>query len=198
MNQTTRHSILLFTFIYLLAGNVAAQRISFGLYTSDDIVLTPLNLGILNFNDKQPIILSGETVTINLTDNAVTILTIEGRADMDVTLTIDAPATLDLDVTNIIPVAIRFAYSNSGATTDITARASAIEVPAGFTSVTFPIKRRTSGLPAPPPTPGQTGYSGPTGTAYLFLYGTFGQVPVNAAAGNYTGNINIHVEYSKY
>ena len=198
MNQTTKHNILLLTIILLLVGNVAAQRISFGLYTTDDIILTPLNLGVLNFNEKQPIILSGETVTINLTDNAVAILTIEGRADMDVTLTIDAPATIDLDVTNKIPLAIRFAYSNTGAITDITAKASAIEVPAGFTSITFPIKRRSSGLPAPPPTPTYTGFSGPTVTSYIFIYGTFGQVPVNAAAGNYTGNINIHVEYSKY
>jgi hypothetical protein len=198
MKQPIRHSILPLTFILLIAGNVEAQRISFGLYASDNIVLTPLNSGVLNFNDKQSVILSGSTVTINLADNAVAILTIEGQADMDVTLTIDAPTSLDLNVTNTIPLAIRFAYSNTGATTDITAKASAIEVPAGFTSVTFPIKRRTSGLPLPPPTPSHTGYSGPTGTAYLFIYGTLGQVPVNVAAGNYTGSINIHVEYSKY
>ena len=198
MKQSIRHSILLFTFILLMTGYVAAQRISFGLYATDNIVLTPLNTGALNFNDKQSVILSGSTVTINLTDNAVAILTIEGQADMDVTVTIDAPTNLDLNVTNTIPLAIRFAYSNTGATTDITARASAIEVPAGFTSITFPIKRRASGLPLPPPTPSQTGYTGPTGTTYLFIYGTLGQVPVNVAAGNYTGNINIHVEYSKY
>ena len=198
MKQPNRHSILLLTFILLLAGNVVAQRISFGLYATDNIVLTPLNSGTLNFNDKQSVILSGETITINLADNAVAILTTEGRADLDITVTIDAPTTLDLNVTNKIPLAIRFAYSNSGATTDITARATAIEVPSGFTSVTFPIKKRVSGLPAPPPTPSQTGYTGPTGTTYLFIYGTLGQVPVNVAAGNYTGNINIHVEYSKY
>ena len=198
MKQIKLHSILLLTFTFLLAGNLTAQRISFGLYTSDDIVLTPLNLGVLNFNDKQPVILSGETVTINLADNAVAIMTITGRADMDVTVLIDSPTSLDLDVSNKIPLAIRFAYSNTGASTDITAKSSAIEVPAGFTSVTFPIKRRTSGLPAPPPNPTQTGYSGPMGTTYLFVYGTFGQVPVNSAAGNYIGNINIHVEYSKY
>jgi len=198
MKQSIRNSILSLTFILLLAGNVMAQRISFGLYTSDDIVLTPLNSGELNFNDNQHVILSGETVTVNLTDNAAAILTIEGRADLDITVTIDAPTTLDLDVTNKIPLAIRFAYSNTGATTDITARASAIEVPAGFTSATFPIKRRTSGLPTPPPTPDQVGYTGPQGTTYLFMYGTLGQVPTNISAGNYTGNINIHVEYSKY
>ena len=151
MKHTTRHSILLLTIIPMLAWHAAAQRISFGLYATDGIVLTPLNTGGLNFNEKQPIILAGGSVTINFADNATAILTIEGRADLDVTVTIDVPATLDLDVSNKIPLAVRFAYSNTGAVTYAIARASAIQVPAGFTSVTFPVTRRASGLPAPPP-----------------------------------------------
>lgn len=195
MNQTTRHIIFLLTFSLLMGGTVAAQRISFGLYATDNIVLTPLNLGELNFNTKQQIILAGETVTINKADDAVAILTVAGQRDMDITITIDAPMTLDLDGTNKIPLALRFAYSNTGASGDAAARSTAIEIPAGFTSATFPILRRASGLPPPPPTPN---YTGPTGTAYLFIYGTLGPVPSNAAAGSYSGNINIHVEYTKY
>ena len=197
MKQTTRHIILLLTFSLLLAVTVAAQRISFGLYATDDIVLTQLNLGELNFNEKQPVILAGETVTVNLADAAVGILTVKGRTDMDITVTIDAPATLDLDVSNQILLAVRFAYSNNGASNETNAKARSIEIPAGFTSATFPIIRRASGLPAPPPTPNYAGYIAPTGTAYLFVYGTLGPVPSNAAAGLYTGNINIRVEYAK-
>jgi hypothetical protein len=196
MKLPKRYSILLLT-ILLLAGGVEAQRISFGLYATEDIVLTPINLGEMNFNEKKTIILAGETVTINLVDNAVAILAIVGRTDLDITVTIEAPTTLDLDVTNKIPLALKFAYSNTGASTDANAKATAIEVPVGFTSATFPIIRRGSGPPAPPPTPNHTGYTAPTGTAYLFIYGTLGQVPTNAAAGLYSGNVNIHVEYSK-
>lgn len=198
MKQTTRHIILLLTFSLLLAVTVAAQRISFGLYATNDIVLTQLNLGELNFNDKQTVILAGQTITVNLADNAVGILTVKGRTDMEINVTIDAPAFLELDVSNQIPLAVKFAYSNNGASNETDAKSRSIEIPAGFTSATFPISRRLSGLPAPPPTPNYAGYTAPKGTVYLFVYGTLGPVPSNAAAGLYTGNINIHVEYAKY
>jgi len=203
MKQTTRHIILLLTCSLLLAVTVAAQqRISFGLYAAEGITLTPLNE--LNFNLKQSLILAGgDPVIVKLDDvacDAVGILTVEGRKDLDITVTIDAPATLDLDGSNHIPLAVRFAYSNTVALneTAINAKAHSIEIPAGFTSTTFPISRRLSGLPAPPPTPNYAGYIAPRGTVYLFVYGTLGKVPSNAAAGLYTGNINIHVEYAKY
>jgi hypothetical protein len=32
----------------------------------------------------------------------------------------------------------------------------------------------------------------------LFIYGTLGPVPANAAIGIYRGDINVRVEYSKY
>jgi len=199
MKKFVLHTILFLIFSLLLDGTLAAQRVSFGTYATDDITLTPLNLGELNFNDKKTIILAGETVTINLVDDAVAILSIVGRLDLDVTVTIDAPATLALDATNNIPLGVRFAYSNTGAATDAIARTSAIEVAAGFTSATFPILKRASGLPAPPPTPDHVGLTaGPTGTAYLFVYGVLGPVPAGAAAGLYSGDINIRVEYSKY
>jgi len=197
MKQTTRHIILLLTCSLLLAVTVAAQRISFGLYAAEGITLTPLNSAELNFNENHPVILAGETVTVNLSDAAV--LTVEGQKDLDITVTIDAPMTLDLDTCHI-PLAVKFAYSNTGALDVATAKSRAIQIPAGlgFTSATFPISRRLSGLPAPPPTPNYAGYSVPKGTVYLFVYGTLGKVPSGAAAGLYTGPINIRVEYAKY
>ncbi len=195
MKQTTRHIILLLIFSLLLAVTVAAQRISFGLYATNDIVLAPLNSNELNFNENHPVILADETVTVKLTDNSVYILTIKGRTDLDITVTIDAPPTLDLDTTHI-RLALRFAYSNTGGSVETNAK---VEIPKDFTSATFPISRRLSGLPAPPPTPNHAGYiAPPTGTAYLFVYGTLGPVPKYAAAGLYTGTINIRVEYAKY
>lgn len=185
-----------------MTGTVVAQRISFGLYASDGITLTPLGLGELNFNSKKTVIVVGdEAFSILLTDNAAAVLTITGRADLDVTVIIEAPATLDLVVgedTYTIPLSLAFAYSNRGAVDETTAKTQAIQVPGGFSYAAFPVLRRSSGPPGPPPTPDHTGYTQPTGTAYLFIYGTLGPVPGNAAAGLYTGEINITVEYSTY
>lgn len=198
MKHGSLHSILLLVCILLLAGSLTAQRISFGTYASDDLVMTELGTGELNFNQKQPVILAGNTVSISLQDEEVAVLMIEGRADLDVTVSFSAPLTLDLDASNQIPLALRFAYSNTGAATDAIAKTTAQEVPAGFVSATFPISQRAAGLPPPPPTPGYVGYTAPTGKAYLFVYGTLGPLAANLSAGLYTGTINIHVEYSKY
>jgi hypothetical protein len=181
----------------LLSGNAMGQRVGFGLFATENIVLTTLGSGELNFNTKQHILLAGQTVTITLTDDAATILTVTGRLDQEISVTIDAPSTLDLNVSNQIPLAVKFAYSNTGAATEAIAKLSAVEMPTGFTTATFPLLRRASGLPAPPPTPGHSGYVAPTGTAYLFIYGTLGAIPLNAAAGSYTGDINVHVSYAK-
>lgn len=181
----------------LLTGNALGQRISFGLYTTENIILTPLGSGDLNFNTKQNLLLPNQTVTINLVDDATAILTITGRLDQEITVTIDAPSTLDLDGSNTIPLAVKFAYSNTGAATETQAKLSSVEVATGFTSATFPILRRAAGLPAPPPTPGHSGYVAPTGTAYIFIYGTLGAIPVNSATGMYSGDINVHVSYAK-
>ena len=189
-------TLLMVSFL-LLTGNVMGQRVSFGLFATENILLTPLGSGDLNFNSKQQILLSGQTVTINLVDDATAIMTITGRLDQEITVTIDPPSTLDLNVSNKIPLAVKFAYSNTGAATDVVAKLSAIEMPIGFTTATFPILRRASGLPAPPPTPGHAGYVAPTGTAYIFIYGTLGAIPLNAAAGSYSGDINVHVSYAK-
>jgi spore coat protein U-like protein len=198
MRNWLLHITLFLTAIILLTVSASGQRISFGLYATEGITLTPQGLGELNFNDKQPVILAGNTVNIGLADDAVAIIAIEGRADMDVTVILTPDATLDLNPDNKIPLALRFAYSNRGIETGELAREHAIEVPLGFTSVTFPMVRRSSGLPAPPLVPAHEGYSPPTAKTWLFVYGTLGPVPNNAAAGIYDGNIDVTVSYSTY
>ena len=103
-----------------------------------------------------------------------------------------------LDVNNKIPLALSYAYSNTNSINENSAKTASTPIPNGFSSITFPMLKRASGLPAPPPIPNHTGYTAPTTTAYLFIYGTLGPVPANAAAGNYLGDINITVEYAKY
>ena len=196
MKRRIQIIVLIVVSSLLLTGHVMGQRVSFGLFATEDIVLTPLGLGELNFNSKQPLLLAGESVTINLVDDETAILTITGRRDQEITVTLEGPGTLDLDASNKIPLALKFAYSNNGAPNEVLAKQSAVEMITGFNSATFPILKRTAGLPAPPPTPGHSGYVAPLGTVYLFIYGNLGAVPANAAPGSYTGDINIHVSYS--
>ena len=175
-----------------------AQHVSFGTYATGDILITTGNPGNLNFNDKTQVIIPGisQSVKINLNDPQTAVLTIEGTEYLDVTVYVDVPATLDLDASNKIPVAVRFAYSNLNPADAITAKSQAIEVPAGFSTATFPIFRRVNGPPGPPPTPPSSGYVPPRKTAYLFIYGILGPVP-NVNAGLYDGIINVTVEYTK-
>jgi hypothetical protein len=188
---------IIFIFSLLLAAPVLAQRISFGLYATEGIVLSTGSVDELDFNSKQPLIVAGSTVTISLIDNSAAVLTITGRADLDVTISIDAPATLNLDDDNSIPLSIGFAYSNLGLITESEAKTQAVEIPAGFNSATLPMFRRAGGPPGPPPTP-SGGQTLPTITTYIFIYGTLGPVPAGSSAGDYTGEINVHVEYSVF
>lgn len=188
----------LFALASLTAGPVAAQRINFGAYTGSQQISLTVS-GSLNFNNKQPVIASGsnETVTIALSDNETQYITITADATRDVTITLTAPADL---ITggggpgNQIPFACLFAYSNLGSSTVTAAKTVAVQVPGGFTSVTFPMLRRTAGAPLPPPTPAHGGYTPPSATAYLFLYGALGPVG-NVSAGYYAGTVNVNVQY---
>jgi len=173
-----------------------AQIINFGLYTTSNITLTPS--GTMNFNDKQPVIASNSnsTVTIALSDNAPYI-EIVGDATRDITITVTAPSYAIIGAGgpgNQIPFVCQFAYSNLGSTAASAAKVNAIQIPAGFTAITLPMLRRTSGAPAPPPTPAHGGYTPPSAKVYLFLYGSLGPVG-NVNAGNYTGTINVTVNY---
>jgi hypothetical protein len=176
----------------------SAQKIKFGLYTgSVGITLTPN--GNLTFMDLGRIILSNSNSTCNIlwTDN-IPYIAINGDATRDITITITAPQYLTIGgggAGKQIPFTCSFAYSNLGAGDAITAKTNAVQVPAGFTSITLPMLKRTTGVPAPPPTPAHGGYTAPSTTAYLFLYGRLGPVG-NVNAGYYNGVINIDVNYT--
>ncbi len=198
MTINLQNYLLLFIFFTVGSVNAMAQRVSFGTYATEGIILTPLNEGELNFNLNRNVIVVGQTATIAFNSDAVAALSIVARADLDITVTFDAPLTLDLDADNKVPLNLNYAYSNMGNTNLNSAKTAAIHIPAGFTSITFPMLKRASGLPPPPPIPGHIGYSPPTATAHVFIYGSFGPVPSDAAAGIYRGDINVRVEYTKY
>lgn len=195
-------------FFGILAGLVfaekgLAQRINFSTWTgSDEITITSVNAGpSLNFNQKQPgITASSPVVNINLSDNQAVGFRIEAPEGFDLTVEVDAPTFLSLDGTGtepeeIIPFKIGIAYNNMLAGDETTAKNSAVQLPAGFLNITFPVNRRNGGAPGPPPTPISGDYVRPKATAWFFIYGELGPIgPVNT--GQYTGDITINVYFT--
>ncbi|MCW9706298.1 hypothetical protein [Fodinibius salsisoli] len=179
-----------------------AQRINFGLY-GDGLMLTPLNSGTLDFNEAQPLIISGtnESITINLADDTqlMAIIEIAGEKQHDVMVDIDSPGNVQLagDASQTIPFELRWAYSNTSPVDIEQAKAEAREMTLGFNAATFPILRRELGPPGPPPVPPHGNYEAPMGTAYLFIYGTLGPVG-NVPVGSYSATVNIYAEYTTY
>ena len=175
-------------FLLLFQGFLSksfAQEINFGRYATEGIVLT--NIGSNSALDFGTL-LSGEgLVQIQLTDPEVVVFSIEAEYDKDVFVTITAPPELVLNPGNTIPFTLGAAYANQG--NDNIAQARLIS---GGTA-RFPVLARGNQPPAPPPTPRYEGYTTPTATAYLYIYGNLTVGPV--AAGTYTGQIDILVSY---
>jgi hypothetical protein len=198
MTGTIQKIVHLVLLSMCVCSGASAQHISFGTWASGDILLSKGTPEQLNFNDKTQLIIPGvsQSVTINLNDPQAAVLTVEGSEYLDVTVYVDGPPTVDLDASNRIPLAVRFAYSNLDPSDVINAKLQAVEVPTGFNTATFPIFRRTGGPPGPPPVPPSSGYTPPRKKAWLFIYGTLGPVG-NVDAGLYEGMINVTVEYTK-
>jgi len=198
LTHIVRHWGWSFALVLLSAYPVAAQRINFGAYTTSRGISLTVS-GNLNFNDKQPFIASNSnsTTTIALSDNETQYIAITADATRDITITVSSPTDLITGAGgpgNQIPFTCNFAYSNFGSSTVTAAKTVAVQVPGGFTAITLPMLRRTAGAPAPPPTPAHGGYTPPSATAYLFLYGALGPVG-NVSTGNYSGTINVNVQY---
>jgi hypothetical protein len=188
------------TMLALLPGfsQLAAQRVNFGLFASNGIILTPI-VSELDFNSKQPMIIAGDgTISIGLNETFSALIEVEASSEYDIDVLLDAPYSLELVVGPQIfhiPFSIEIAYSNTGVSS-ADARNHATAVPHGFRSLSFPIIQRATNAPAPPPTPGHSSYSQTTAKAYLIMYGTLGPVPLNIPTGEYTATINLTVSYS--
>lgn len=187
----------------LFPTGAMAQRINFSMWTgSDEITISPVLANPnLNFNLKKAAISANSpAVTINLIDNQSVGFQIQAPDGYDLTVEVDAPAFLALDGVGTapeeqVPFRLAMAYNNQAAVDELTAKSTAVELPTGFYNVTFPVNRRTAGVPGPPPTPNSGTYVRPRSTAWLFLYGELGPVgPVNA--GNYFAEIIINVYFT--
>lgn len=180
-----------------------AQRINFSTFVQgEDIIITLLDQTTLNLNRKQQVIVVGDPsiVSVNLTDDATLVVEIDAPIEYDITaaITWDKGLSINGSDTGItVPFEFRFAYNNTGELTDVERRANAIQIPAMFHTVTFPMRRRTAGgPPPPPPTPEHGGYVRPRGKAYLFFFGNLGPIPDNIRSGNYSGDIQLSITYA--
>ena len=192
---------LLFTWELIQPVHVLGQRINFSTWTgSEDISITSvMAMPELNFNQKQNIIIQGNTVNIDLVDNQAVAFIIEAPENFDVSLEIVAPTYLSLaeDPSKTIPFSIKLAYNNQQPLNEQIGKLNAIELPLGFTSLTFPINRKLTGPPGPPPTPISGTDTRNKVSAYVYVYGSLG--PVGAVpAGRYSGDISLTVNITSY
>lgn len=184
-------------------GSVHAQRINFSTWTGSDEISIQSPEGAmpsLNFNQKKPAIVAGsEPVVILISDSQAIIYEIEAPENFDLTVEIDAPThlTFEDDPSKTIPFQLRISYNNMTPSDGQSGKLNSIELPIGYTNITFPVNRRMSGAPGPPPTPEHGGYTRVRGKAYIYLYGILGPVGT-VPAGLYEGNINIHVSFTSY
>ena len=190
--RITYQTIVLLTALCLSGSMVYGQRITFGTWAGSNITIQAVSVNTLNFGNVVKGVVTPKIIDIaGATGFAVT-----APDGYDLTVTVDAPTVLDGPEGKTIPFGLRFAYSNQGLL-ESQARLSTTEVPLGFNSVSFPVKRNAMGLPAPPPDPlDATNNTRIKATAYLYFYGSAGPAGNDAVAGLYTGTVTITVEYT--
>lgn len=193
--------VLLCVFLFAIPGGrfAEAQPIPFQNFIPENDENYALELAPLGGNEDLDfgLVIMGQGLTeIELNSDDVAILTIEGVRYFDVFVSVDAPGFIYLDgvvtgdANKRIPLTVQAAYANRGS--DNTG--PGFRIPFAGTTARFPIFRRGSGPPGPPPTPPHSGYVPPRETAYLFIYGSI-DVQTGLLAGSYESTITIEVSY---
>lgn len=195
--------LLTISLLLVFTNSLLGQRINFKPFVQDEtitatIVSNPLGL---NFNNKQSIIVAGDPnpVSVEIVDMATVVIEIDAPIDYDITLEFSSTPRLSIggvDTGITVPFNLKFAYNNSGETSDVTRRLAAIQVPAAFNVLTLPMRRRAGGPPGPPPTPDHEGYVRPRGKLYVYIYGSLGPAPSNTPTGVYMTDVNLTINYS--
>jgi hypothetical protein len=192
INKVKRYRFLILILSLLISQCINAQRINFSTWAATSIVVQPVSVNTLDFGNM----LLGAALPNDISLLNATAFEIIAPVSYDVVVTLDSPAVLTGPGGNTIPFSGKMAWSNQGTANSTLANQIAVEVPAGFNSVTFPIRKFTGGLPAPPPNPLDGNTTTRTTTkAYIFIYGSAGPASVGIPAGNYTGTMTLTVEY---
>jgi len=174
--------------LFLAIELISAQTIQFSVYVESELTATTEQ----HFNFETSIPNDG-LQTIALGDAGMGKISIAGNSDLDVIVTMDAPAYLTHtgESLNTIPFTMQFAYANHN-TDDY---ASATIVSSG-TTVRFKIKENDAGGPpdAPPdPSKRKSTLISADATAYIYIFGTC--TIENIDIGTYTGTVTLSVNY---
>lgn len=184
-----------------MSGHGMAQRITFSTWTGSDEINISSPQGAfpaLDFSQKKRVMLpNSEAVQIPLLDGLAVVFELEAPEGYDLTVEVSAPVVFTLvdNPSETIPFQMRMAYNNQSPTDENSGKLQAQEMPLGFNSITFPVSRRSAGLPAAPPSPEYGGYARPKAKAYIYFYGSVGPIG-NIPTGRYEGEININVSFT--
>lgn len=167
----------------IFSSSVYAQTISY----SSNVALSVVKESDLSFG---MVYQNQGNVSVLLGDLGVGKFRIDGQKNLDVTVTLTMPASLvnTSDANYTIPYTAQVAYANKGQ--DNQQQANPFSLP----TQTFRIEGRDSGPPQPPPTPQHGTYTGPQGSAWIYLYGTINVQ--NVKTGTYQGTVSITVTYN--
>ena len=186
-----------------------AQNISFRALAPEAITVT--KQGSIDLEFDYLVLDSDMTRSIAIDDiDRLAALAIDAPAHYNLTIYVDLTNgnKLILDGTNQdqwIPFTLQFAYANHGypiTETYLTALADAVQLPAGFNSIIFPVNRRACGLPLPPPTPEYFGndLTDTKQRAFLFFYGSIGSTNAGhkVVAGTYETTIEVTIDFTNH
>ncbi|MBN2732062.1 MAG: DUF4402 domain-containing protein [Balneolaceae bacterium] len=182
--------------VCIASETATGQEIDFGQYGNYSVSVTELNAQDLDFGT----LISGTgSQSIELANAKVVEIT--GVKYLDVIINITADSELLLngnlacagDPSCSIPFTLETAYANRGQNN--IAQAQFLNVNSNSTSAQFPILRRESGPPAPPPTPPNKEHNPALyeESAYIYLYGDINVGSIDS--GDYSGLITITVVY---
>lgn len=180
-----RNRLTYITILMLFVVNsISAQVITFSVHVSSSLNATKdqdMDFGTL---------IAGTGLTeINLGDAGMGVFAITGNEEMDVIVTLTAPANLTHTgaSSDVIPFTLNFAYANKGAN-DV----NQATVGTGGTA-RFQMRERESGPAGAPPTPPSSHHTPTEATAYLYIYGTLNIGAIDA--GTYTADVDLEVLY---
>lgn len=171
---------------------VQAQEIPFGSYYTG----APIDLFIIRDLDFGTIV-AGDTKERALGSGDEAVLELEGIPHLDVIVTITAPDYVYLDGDDLcvdpacrLPLTLNYAYTNNLEMADQIGTAILFST----TTARFPIQRRVTGPPMPPPDPYLENVTYPSAAAYIYIYGSLTSIGTSTA-GDYQSTITVAIEY---